>query len=323
MLLRSARVTLKQHRFEFGAAVTAAFLVGVWALWVNSKLAALDIPGKCFPIWQGSVAEMTPACSQAVQAFQQINGGTDYLVFLALGVLPFAVGLVGGVPIVGRELEARTAQTAWALAASRRRWIGRQLWPVVTVLGLAIAFAATAGSLLEGTRSAYFPTILGDIGLHGPSLVARAMAAFGLGLAAGAGIGRTLPAFIVGAAVAIGLLVVQSTAKEAWVAAQPRVLLEGVQVGNPLFAGMWASEAWRAPDGRLLSDQDAFALVPAEGMADDPYEWLAGQGYERLAFGLTAETLREWEPMEIAGTVFVGLVLVLASVAVVDAKRPT
>jgi hypothetical protein len=322
-LLRSARLTLKHHRFEVGFALVASIVVGAGALWINAKLAPLDIPGKCYPLWLSSAPDLTPACSDAIREFQQVNGTLEaVLVLVALGVMPFAVGLIVGVSVVGRELETRTAQTAWALAASRRRWLWRQLSPILVVLGLAMAFAATAASLLEASRTAYYLGVLDSIGLHGPLLVARALAALGLGLVTGAALGRALPALIVGAVVSLMLLFIVGTAREAWVQAQQPVELEYQYVGNPMFDGRWSEQAWRAPDGKLVPEQEAIALVPPEGR-DDYFLWFAENGYEAVAFGITAETLRQWEPMEITGTVFVGLVLVLASVAVVDAKRPT
>jgi hypothetical protein len=322
-LLRSARLTLKQHRFEVGFALIAAIVAGAGALWVNAKLAPLDIPGKCYPLWLSSAPDLTPACSEAISLFQQINGTLESVVVLVgLGVLPFVVGLVAGVSVVGRELELRTAQTAWGLAASRRRWFWRQLWPILVVLGLAMAFAATAASLLVVSRDAYYFGVLDHLGLQGPLLVARAFAALGLGLVAGAVLGRALPALIVGALASFGLLFIQSTVLEDWVRMQPRVELEYAFVGNPMFNGRWDRQAWRAADGRLVDEFEAMNLVPPEGQIDQ-YAWLADHGYKPVAFGITAETLRQWEPMEIAATVLIGLVLVLGTVAVIDEKRPT
>jgi hypothetical protein len=59
--------------------------------------------------------------------------------FMAMKILPFGVGLLAGVPIVARELEMRTAQTAWSLNGSRLRWLIRQVAPIGGVVALAIA----------------------------------------------------------------------------------------------------------------------------------------------------------------------------------------
>jgi len=323
-MLQSARLTLKHHRFEVVSAVVAAILVGAAALWVGARLAELDIPGRCYPIWLGSVAEMTPECSASIRAFQEVYSAPAGLVLVAMGVLPLTVGLIAGVSVVGRELETRTAQTAWALAASRRRWFARQLWPILVVLGLAMAFAATAASLLVASRTAYYFGVLDDIGLHGPLALARAVMALGLGLVTGAALGRTLPALIVGAVLSFVLLFAAGTARDAWVQAQQPVELEYAFVGNPMFDGRWVEQAWRAPDGRLVgeAEAEAMALVPPEGQAD-PWAWLAENDYDAVALGIPAETLGYWEPMEVGATIVAALALVLGTVLIVDRRRPT
>jgi hypothetical protein len=47
------------------------------------------------------------------------------------------------------------------------------------------------------------------------------------------------------------------------------------------------------------------------------------RGYETVQLGITAETAAGWEPLEIAGTTLLGLVLTGGAVAVVDRRRPT
>jgi hypothetical protein len=192
------------------------------------------------------------------------------------------------------------------------------------VLGVTIAFAAIAMTILEATLATFSTYVWKDLGLYGPLVVARAFGALGLGLVAGAIIGRTLPAFVLGALLSLVLVAVGSTGARAWwVNAQPRVEISArsVEEAQP-FDGILFDQAWRAPDGSLVTMRDADALVPAEG-ADDPYTWLIGQGYQVVEFGITGETAREWEPLEIAGTVGIGLALTLGAVLVVDRRRPT
>jgi hypothetical protein len=323
-MLRSARLTLKHHRFEVGAGALGAVLLGAAALWVNSKLVALNVPRACFEAWIGTAGEPGPDCQALVRAFATIDNEEAAKIFAAMAVFPIAAGLLAGVTLVGRELESRTAQTAWALAASRPQWFARQLWPVVLVLGVTIAFAAIAMTILEATLATFSTYVWKDLGLYGPLVVARAFGALGLGLVAGAIIGRTLPAFVLGALLSLVLVAVGSTGARAWwVNAQPRVEISArsVEEAQP-FDGILFDQAWRAPDGSLVTMRDADALVPAEG-ADDPYTWLIGQGYQVVEFGITGETAREWEPLEIAGTVGIGLALTLGAVLVVDRRRPT
>jgi hypothetical protein len=323
VLVRSARITLKQHRFEVAVAAITAVLLGVRALWVNARLAEVEVPARCFEAWIATAGEVGADCDALFRAFSRINGEEAGPLFGAMAVLPWLAGLLGGVTLVGRELEARTAQTAWALAASRGRWFGRQLWPILLVLGVTVAFAATAASILSATRSATDVYIWLDLGARGPLVVARAFAALGLGLVLGAALGRTLPAFIVAALLSIGFVAGSVAARAGWVNLQPRVVFDQATVDTPGFrAGLLFEQGWRLPDGTVLTETEATALAPADGSVD-PYQWLLDRGYEVVQLGITAETAGGWEPLEIAGTTIFGLVLVLGTVVIVDRRRPT
>ena len=322
MSLRSARLTLKQHRFEIAAAAIASLVIGVAALWVNAQLLGVNVPPGCFDAWMHGGGTAGVDCDKLVQAFVEINNGQAGQVFAATAVLPFLVGLLGGVPLVGRELEARTAQMAWALAASRRRWFGRQLWPILLVLGATVIFAAAATTVLEDTRRLMSSYFFMDYGLYGPLVVARAFAALGLGLVTGAALGRTLPALIVGGLLCVIVVGAASGLRDAWLHAQPLIAFEQATTEAADFDGILLEQAWRAPDGTIIREVDAMALAAAAG-ATDPYVWLIDGGYDTVQLGVTAETARGWLPLEIAGTTTLGLVLILGAVAVVDRRRPT
>lgn len=318
-MLRSARLTLKQHRFEVGAGALGLILVGAAALWVNSRMLGVIVPGGCFQAWMNTGPfGLGPECEIPVRLFFEINESEAGKVFGAMSVLPIAAGILAGVALVGRELEARTAQTAWGLAASRRRWFGRQLWPVLLVLGVAVTFAAFSASILETTRRVPSSYPFMDLGLYGPIAVSRGFGALGLGLFVGAALGRTLPAFIIGAVLSVVLVSSAGVASYQWASAQPRVVLEG----DDAETGMSFDSVWQAEDGRILTEDQAIPLVPPEG-SDDPYAWLNAHGYRNVSRGITAETARGWDPIEIGAFAALGLVLVLGTLVVVDRRRPT
>lgn len=319
-MLRSARLTLKQHRFEVGAGALAMLLVGAAALWVNSRMLGVIVPSGCFDAWlnQGPF-EVDPQCEGPVRQFFEINEYEAGKVFAAMAVLPIAGGLLVGVALVGRELEARTAQTAWALEASRFRWFVRQLWPVLLVLLVTTTFAAFAASILEATRRIPYSYPFADLGLYGPIVVGRGFAALGLGLFVGASLGRTLPSFIVGAVLSVVLISTAASTPYEWARTQPRVLVDEAELGgNALIF----EQGWRAPDGSIITDEEANALAAAEN-PDDYSQWLIDRGYRHISFGITAETARGWEPIEAAGWSAFGLVLLIGTVLVVNRRRPT
>ncbi|MEZ4597402.1 MAG: hypothetical protein R3C32_11630 [Chloroflexota bacterium] len=129
---------------------------------------------------------------------------------MGLNVVPVLIGIILGVPVVGRELELRTAGFSWALTASRSRWLMARLVPMALVGVVALGVLALAGRYL-------FDAIW--LGRYGPELTegrhggrgagAAGLAAFGVGLLLGALVGRDA-ALLIGVAVmaAWGLLVV-------------------------------------------------------------------------------------------------------------------
>ena len=104
------------------------------------------------------------------------------------------------------QLEARTAATAWSLNPSRTRWLLGQALPVTLVLGAAMALAAVVADRVVDAQVAWGHSAFYYIGLHGPLALVRAFAALGIGLLAGALIGRTVPALAVGVGVSVALL---------------------------------------------------------------------------------------------------------------------
>ena len=119
-MLASARVLVKPYRFEVGIAAIAAVIAGLAALIVTYRLTSIPMPSGCFDAWlQAPGASFAPACEHAIALWQSIDSNEADVVFAILAFIPFIVGLIGGVPIVSRELEMGTAQTAWFLWPSR------------------------------------------------------------------------------------------------------------------------------------------------------------------------------------------------------------
>jgi hypothetical protein len=341
-MLAAARVTLKQHRFEILAAMLAAIAVGMWALFVQSRLDALNVPPSCIDNWlyrvdgpdgAGECAGRMRAWGEILTADGAIFTGEGILHVSVMGMLPFATGLLGGIPIVARELEARTAQTAWSLNGSRLRWLLQQVAPVAILLGLAVIFSAIAASALAADRAAWGEPSFLDIGLHGPLLVVRAFAAFGVGLLVGALLGRTLPAFVLGVALSFAMLIFVGLARDAWLAG-----LEPIGIGeiSPATGELVIAPrtvrtgwGWRTPDGNIISNEEALALVPPEtSQQDDPgqqthsAEWLAERGYTGPVLGVTEEMALGWAPYD--GLLFglVGVVGFAGAIALVNQRRP-
>lgn len=312
-MLTSARITLKQHRFEIGAAALIALVVGASAWLVTYRLNAIALPPGCLNGWLHGAAGLTSDCVRAASTWASIDDNEATKIFAAMQVVPFAVGLIGGVPLVARELETGTAQTAWFLWGSRLRWLTRQLLPVLVILGLATAVAGVAMSALETTQ--VNNTLVDHLTLQGPIVVARALAGLGLGVLLGAVLGRTMPAFVVGILVCVILAAAAVPLRIDWLDAHKEVL------GDIQSSGYSFGILWRSPDGALVGYDDAVSFVP-QGI-EDPDTWLFDHRWTLVQLGVTDETTRSWTPYEVGLFSAIGLAAVAAAGVAVDRRRPT
>jgi len=342
-MLAGARVTLKLHRFEIGVAALAAIAAGVLGITMALRIDALGVSQACLDsVWlsqDGSSA--SEECFALIRAGSEILGesyldGEGTVPLSIMGALPFLLGLLGGVPLVARELEARTAQTAWSLDGSRNRWLARQVGPVVLVLGAAMSFAALAAAPVADQFVAWgHGGEASLIGLHGPLAVVRAFGAFGIALAVGALLGRTLPAFLFGVAISLALLYALGNARDAWAASlEPMVVqhlspVTGEYIVDPRSVTTgWAVEA---PDGTLLSSREARDLATAAGVESPAPEdvqdtpaliWYEENGYVLLPIGITDQMALGWAPFDGVAFGLIGVFGLGSAVVLVNRRRP-
>jgi hypothetical protein len=324
-MLASARVLVKPYRFEIGLAAIAALIVGIGALIVTYRLASIPMPPGCFEAWvQGPGAVFAPDCEHATFLWESIDANEVGPVFSAMIFLPFIVGLIGGVPIVSRELEMGTAQTAWFLWPSRLRWLAGKLVPVLVLLGLAVAFAAISAAILGRTQPGVDVT---HSSAQGPIVVGRALAAFGVGLLLGSLFGRSLPAFLIGVVLCGVLGWVAESARYDWLFERRVVIGDG---DAPLLTSYSFGYAWRTPAGEIIPwDDRIYELVPPEAheSTEDPDSgpeaWLRAHGYTFLRLGVTDQIVNGWVPLDVAGMSLIGLAGIGGAAVVVNRRRPT
>jgi hypothetical protein len=323
-MFASARVLLKPYRFEVGAAAIAALILGVGALIVTYRLVSIPMPAGCFEAWvQAPGYDYAPDCEHATFLWSSINANEAGPVFSALLFLPFLAGLIAGVPIVARELEMGTAQTAWFLWPSRMRWLGRKLLPVLVVLGLTVGFAAAAAVLLDTTQPA--PNVLNSTS-QGPILVARAFAAFGGGLLVGAAIGRSLPAFLIAAVLCAVVGWAAEDARFGWLRDRAIPISQETWYRAHYSFGYF----WRTPEGELIPwvDDTIYSRVPPGAMEQTedpdsgPEHWLETHGYSLVPRGVTREIINGWVPIEVGAMSLIGLVGIAGTAVIVNRRRP-
>lgn len=319
-VLTSARLTFKQHRFELVTVLVLALGLAAGALWLNWQLMSIGLSRDCAAAYSAGTGAVASDCvAQFTQASDLVSTHQVWLDggFALLGAI---AGLLSGVPLVSREIESGTAQTAWSLSASRTGWLARQIVPVLLFVGTAVTIAALSAEAMYDTRSMLGTWTFANIGLHGALLVARAFLIFGVGLLVGAILGRVLPALIVTAALAVVLVVVVAPAvRSTWLAAQPQVLMSPADADAGAAAQVF-DLVYQAPDGSVLNDGQALAQVPSG--EPDPYGWLESAGYRAMYYAIPTETAARWEPLETMGTVATGLVVLGTAVLVVRRRRP-
>ena len=138
-VVTSARLTFKVHRFEVLAVTVAALVVAASALIVTYRLNTVGVTTQCLVQWLTGGPDAPGPCKDPVSRWAGINEDEGGKVVAAMALLPWAIGLFLGVPLVGRELEARTAAIAWSLPVPAAGGSSAESWPVLSSLTLSAA----------------------------------------------------------------------------------------------------------------------------------------------------------------------------------------
>jgi hypothetical protein len=243
-------------------------------------------------------------------------------VMTAMSVLPLVVGLLLGVGLVGGEIEGGTAPTVWALAGSRRRWLTGRLLPMLLILVGVLAFAAIASEMLA---AAMVPWQFGrpsfdNAGLHGPGVVARGLAAFGLALAVGAWSGRMLPSILLSSLLALLLAVGWFGLLETWVDAKAHDIEVPSWFNGEYDGGRFIGHAqYHLPDGRLIGEEFSREALAPPGV--DPEVWVASN-VKVVAKGVHSPDYAAWLLTEVAAFGALGAMGLAATFSIVERRRP-
>jgi hypothetical protein len=324
------RAGLRLQRFEILACLATALVLAGSALLVWFRLNGLHLEGGCFPNSAGlaGVAPCTLGAGRdaALTAFNAINESDANSVMLMMAVIPLLIGMVLGVGVVAPEIEGGTAPSMWVLARSRTRWLwGRMRASLVTAIAV-LALLAVASQVLWLAREPYLPNPwlnFDDASLHGPILVAKGLAAYGVGLAIGALLGRNLPAIILATIVVwLGLSGTGNVARSLWMQAEgPNHTAIADPSGHALAfpGGDMTGSGWLTADGRRLTDEEGYALAPAG--EPDPTTW-AFDHLTLFYYGVPGSLFPAWDAAETAGYAAVGVLAVGAAFLVVRQRRP-
>jgi hypothetical protein len=316
------RLAVRIQRFEVWSCVLLVAVVGITALIVRARLDGVGAPVECLTPWIFEDLVYNAArCDPLAKAFFQINDDEARLVMTTMYALPVVIGLVLGVGLVGREIEGGTAPTVWALAGSRRRWLIGRLVPILAILVALLVFSAATSEILAAGRVPwqFGRPAFDDAGLHGPGVVARGLATFGLALAVGAWSGRMLPTILISALLSLFLGVGGYLLLETWVDANAHEIAVPSWFNGQYDGGRFTGEFYRLPDGSDVGRfTDLRALAPA---GVDPETWVTDE-VRVVAIGVHAPDYPGWAATEIAAFGAFAIAWVLATFAIVERRRP-
>ena len=235
-----------------------------------------------------------------------------------MAVLPLGVGSLVGSVIVSREIETRTAGYGWSLSSSRQRWLLDRVVPVGLVLLVAVAIPSLAAVALEQARMPWVSAqdSFADFELRGPIVLARVMAAFGVGILIGSIVGRQLPALVLTlvTCVAIGTYI---TGMAPFGVAGVPVEANAVSATQPLSVGV----AYRDESGQLRTFADAAQTAPAGLSGDDLRSWVYDH-YERVELVVPGTELATVQLRESAILVAIAVAASAAAAQILRRRRP-
>ncbi len=200
-------------------------------------------------------------------------------------------------------------------------------------MAAVLAIPAATAEILEPARQPWLDpdtTAFRDYGLRGPLTVFRGLAAFAIGLLAGALIGRVLPALIVATVGAV--LLVQILIMAQWSFLPPAEMLpvsETEEAGRAgLQMGSGDDQEFRDRRGNVVTWAEIVALAPYpeydEELGDaDPrfYAWF-DSNFERYESFIPGEKLGIVAVREAPGLSLFSVVLVGMTAIVVSRRRP-
>lgn len=316
-MLRAFRLAFAMHRLEWrlllGASVllAAVSLTLAWQTWAvrTDELACYAAAPRAVEGSTENPCRRFDAATRFLESGRQVAAG-------AITISPFVLGLFVGPPLVARDVERRTAEIAWTLARSRRRWLVHRAGPAVVAVLAATAALGGAGELLtavapwnEGVDPGFQ-----DHGSRGPLVPARALAVLGLGLAMGAWIGRQLPALLLtlGATVAMGvtlsLLIDAQMARDA--EAVPMLAMQEAGITK-----VYGSGFRKDATGKVVGYDEYYAR-PDAILVDDPPGWTP------VVFGVPGSRYGDIVVRESAILSAVAVGAVGAGLVVIRRRRP-
>lgn len=181
-------LTWRQHRLE--ALGSVLLVIPIVAVIGGLLIAAQPLVEQA----QLACGRQDNTCGPAIQAYFDRFGTLHFLVHAALLAVPALAGLFIGAPLLAREFEQGTDQLVWSQGTTRRHWLLVKLCLLIALTCVLAAVLAVASQVFFQEQAAVNPSLWMEFDYMGPAFVSYAFFSLGLGVAAGAAIGKTVPA---------------------------------------------------------------------------------------------------------------------------------
>ena len=297
-----------------------AMAIGVAVLVVTRQTIVADLNALGIPACLRGLGATT-TCSDAYQAFKD-NFVSQQTLLAALSYLPLLVGVVLAASIAV-EMEQGTYRLAWAQSVTRGRW-------TLTRIGFPLVFGLAITGLMAGVTSWWMqpanlvqgPLRPGSFDIQGLLPPAYMVLAFGITLAAGVMLQRTVPAIGLGIAASAGIhLVVQTWLRADFVAPVTYLWISGpapygardwvVQGGAGASSYLYVDSA-----GRQLSSEEVQSICGQVVDAQSKDAWsscLQAHHFAELVKWQPADRFWQFQAIESALILGLGLTLVLVA----------
>jgi uncharacterized membrane protein len=227
-------------------------------------------------------------CQVLVEAFTSRYGPILEPVSLLGALLPVALGLLFGGPLLAREFEQGTHRLAWTQSVTRSRWLAARL---ATAGGVLVVVSAVAAGLLTWWWGRFDALgISSRAALERGSLVpvATAVLAFAIAVAAGGLIRRVVPALATGLVAVLVVVLPLNLAAQAWLPPRPATITYPAGQPSPRadLNDQVLSSGYRDRAGRDLSPQALNQLCPGT----------AGQAVARCLAANRIQRLDRYQP---------------------------
>jgi hypothetical protein len=194
-------IRLAWRQFRLAAVVAAVGLAALAAIVLLTHPHVADVYRQTIGSCRGTAEACDSAASTFLRTDESLRGWLGVLVV----ALPGLIGAFWGAPLVAREVEAGTFRLAWTQSVTRTRWLAAQLLvggtAAVAVAGLTswmVTWWSHLHDLVEADRFRLFDQ-------RSVAPVGYALAAFLLGVAAGAVLRKVLPAMATTMVAIVGL----------------------------------------------------------------------------------------------------------------------